>query len=899
MLSRQKADPDEITEEKWVADFSKEKHARFDIKSESSYDASLRKNIFNSGYSLALSLKKEGCIAWTEDPEHRYSDLVFSGSLRIDARGGYGAGGILFRMVDSETYYSLLISNKGYFRLDAVRNGMPFPLVGWTEIPLSKGMMLTADEAVDFSLIAYGSRIIIIIRGRWAAEVNDSSILEGTLCFTAASYEAGDLAYRVIRDTENLSYTSEAFLESFELDSRISEVSALYEKWKDSQDIDPKARLNLAETFTAMGQYNAAMVQLNKAWAASGNKKTQTELLLAGRLAQHMGLMNEAESYISQCFQADVESREGKEAVVEMAKILYASERFKELKDYCFVAVKMKPNDPMLWTFRGHALWNFGKYKNAVAAYNKAFELDRENGIHAKNAANVYDVMGSKKEALSRYIDAGRAFLNAGNYNDLGLLVPKLLSMGEDNWEARSLIGKWAYAIEDWSQAKTEFRRAEEIRKTRRPKPPRDGAQVFLEALLLIMEGRRREALPLLEEAVALEKNYALFHFRLAENLFILEDNPKDPVMLKEMNTAISLLKKEAQGRETSKTKMNEGLAGWVNNFAAQVALRKEDLVSAAQYLEKASDILGDLPEVRVNRGMLYFLRGSPDEAIAVLTVESRDDPEGIVANCAGNLLVRSGRYEEADERYRQALAAAPNNVEFICNRANCLIELGFYGEADRLMAQAHTIAPSPTLLEMISYVAIKKGEYQRAEQACLSALEMDPNHAPSLLSLGWVYLTLGRKEDTGEIIRRLDALTLGEDTLKSREELRAKLDELLHQYIKCASCDISWKVPRDPPSVPSLRLFAMPPDNLPAGSCLKCGSTYCIGCAKGNLDPQGRFICASCNETLKLMHNGLKSIVHEWGSKEGLIKAETLIAERPLTGPGRRKKSGKPKASS
>ena len=883
LLSRPKIEPDEIIEEKWTADFSKEKHARFDIKSESSYDANLQKNLFQPGFSLALALKKEGCLAWVEAPEHRYRDLAFSGSIRIDARGGYGAGGIFFRVVDGGTYYSLLISSKGYFRLDLVRNGTPFPLIGWTELPLSSGAMLAPDEAVDFSVIAYGSHIVILLRGRWAAEINDSSISEGTLCFAASSYESGDPSYRVIREAEDISYTMEAFLDSLELDSRITEVSALYDKWHDSQDIDPKARINLAETFAAIEQYNAAMVQLGKAWTSPGHRKTQSELLFMGKLNMQLGLLTDAENYISQCFQMDVDSVKGKEAMTEMAKILYASERFKELFEYCSEAVKIIPDDPVIWTFQGHAHWSLNKYKSAALAYDKSFELDSENGIPAKNAANVYDVMGHKREALLRYLQAGRAFLKTGNYTDLGLLVPKLLSLGEDNWEARGLAGKWAFAVEDWKMADEEFSLAEKLRKNKRPKPPRDGAQAFLEALLLIRFGKRNDALPLLEEAVSLEKNYALFHFRLAETMFLLEDNPYSERMVNELNEALALLEKDSN--------ISDGLDGWINNFAAQVALRKEDLNTAAIHLEKAAKILGDLPAVQVNRGVLYFLRGSLDEALEILTVESRDDPDGIMANCAGNLLVRSGRFEEADVRYTRALAAAPDNIEFICNRVTCLLELGLYGESDTLLARAHTISPSPNLLEMISYVAVKKGEYSRAEQACRSALEMDPNHHPSLLSLGWVLLTQGKHKETEEIIERLDKLKLKGDTAKSREELRVRLEELVYQVINCTLCERQWKVPKDPPAIQSIRLFAMPPDHLPAGSCPGCGKTYCIGCAKNNLDPKGRFICSFCSQTLKLINDGLKGIIHKWAVKEGLVPINTLAPEHPVKTRGRPKK--------
>jgi tetratricopeptide (TPR) repeat protein len=236
---------------------------------------------------------------------------------------------------------------------------------------------------------------------------------------------------------------------------------------------------------------------------------------------------------------------------------------------------------------------------------------------------------------------------------------------------------------------------------------------------------------------------------------------------------------------------------------------------------------------------------------------------------------VRSGRFEDADKKYRVALAAAPDNAGYLSNRASCLIEQGLFGEADGLLARAHSISPSPAILEMISYVAAKKGEYPRAEQACRSALEMDPLHTPSLLSLGWILLTLGRYAETRELIRRIDSMQPGEDAVKGREELRSRLNDMLYSTIGCASCERSWKILKDQPAAPSIRLIATPPDDLPAGSCTVCGKTYCIGCAKKNINPSGRFTCPSCGQPLKLVNDGLKRLVYDWAIKNNQGKKE------------------------
>jgi tetratricopeptide (TPR) repeat protein len=867
IFRRRQPEPDDIPQEKWIADFSKIKSARFDIKSESSYDAKFQK--FGPKHCLTLGLKKTGCIAWVEAPNHRYGDCVIDGRIRLDVRGGYGAAGVMFRMVDDQTYYSFLISSKGYFRLDVLRNGMPFPLVGWTELPetpiveskVESMADISAGESVGFSVIACGSHIVVVIQEKWAAELSDSSILEGTISFIAASYEEPEPAYVVIKaaDEALAPYTAEAFLESLEVESRIAEVAERYERWSESSAADPLCRFRLAETFAAMDQPNAALVQIRKAWEKPGRKRSQRELLLAGKLARQLDLTGEAESCISACFGEDLDTPEGKEAVTEMARILYAAKRFKELKNYCAEAVKLKPEDLLLWTLRGHASWNLEEYREAAAAYDRAFELDRESGLLAKNAANSYDVLGKKKEALERYLEAGRLFLTSGNYNDLGLLVPKLLSLGAESWEAHGLAGKWAFGIEDFDLASEEFTKAEELRKKHRVRAPKDAALVYLRALLLIRQGKRAEAIPLLEEAADLEKHYPLFRFKLAENRFLLNDDPDDPELTRDLERALEL----------------DGDDGWINNLAAQVSLRKEDMETASRYLDKAVAVLGEVPAIRINRGVLLYLQGSLDEALKTLDADKAGDPEGVLANCAANLLYRAGRFEEADGFYRKALAASPGNIEYLTNRASCLVETAQYGEADAVLSRIHAAAPSPEVLDLISYVASKKGEYHRAESASRAALEIDPRHVPSFLSLGWTLSNLGRLEEAQDCLHRLEKLEIGhklpEKAALRREELKIWLDSLMYTGISCASCGRSWKVLKEPPPVPGIKLYAMPPDEMPAGSCQECGKTWCIGCAKTYLDEAGRFLCPRCGRPLKIVNEGLKKIIYDWAAASGM----------------------------
>jgi tetratricopeptide (TPR) repeat protein len=780
---------------------------------------------------------------------------VIDAKIRLDAMGGYAAAGLLFRMMDDGTYYSVLISSRGYFRLDVVRNNIPLPLTGWTELPNT-----AAANEMEFALtvIAYGAHLALLINGAWAAETDEPSIPAGTLGFVAASYEAGP-GFEAGQSGVG-AYAAQAFLESISVNTRLEDAEAAWRQWENNPAIDAQARFNLAETFAAVGEDAQALVQLKKMWKAPGRQRTQRALLLAGRLAFQLELYVEAEEYADACLALGRESPEGREAVTEKAKILYAEEKREALREYAAEAVSLRDDDPVLHTLLGHAWWDLGDYEKAAAAYDRSFEIDSENGILAKNAANACEVLGRKADALERYLRSGRLFLGAGNYQDLGALEPKLLSLGQDNWEAHALVGKWAFGIENFDLADTEFTNAETLRNALDPAPEPDPAIVFLRALILIRRGRRREALPLLEEAAALAPDYGLFHFRLAETRFLLNSNADDPETRVHLDAALSLL-----SDDDSNT--NDDNSGWVYNFAAQIALDRGDLDAAKKYLEKAAVFLGEAPVIRVNRGLYHYLRGSLDEALKILEADKTEDEDGLLANCAGNLLVRAGKFEQADEYYVKALSIAPGNVEFLTNRASCLIKLGYYGEADTALAQAHSKDPSPAVLELIAYVAVKKGELPRAESACRAALAIAPTHLPSLLNLGWIYSSTGRWDEVREILTRLEAMDLDEEAAARRAALQQKLEDSMTRLIPCASCNRSWRVPHDPPAVPSLRLRAMPPDELPAGSCPECGRTYCIGCAKQHLDKDGRFTCPTCGRTLKLINEGLKKIAADWAA--------------------------------
>ena len=828
--------PDDIIEEKWTADFSKPGNVRFELKDALSHAGYIESN------SLVLQLKRSNCLAWIDDPLFRYGDFVLRADLEIDALGGYAAAGISFRMVDEVTNYIFLVSSRGYFRVDVLRNRNPLPLLGWTEIPRGSD---GASPTVRAEIIAQGNHFIFILNGLWAAELYDDTLTEGRIGFVSASYEAGPRKQR-----QEPPRVSKAYLHSFTIESRITEVETVYSAWLGEEKKGIPSRRHLAETLFAMGKADECLAQLKMIWDSAGYKRENDDLLLAAKASLMRMELKEAETYID-AIRAAPGSEMERAAGLEKARLLYLAERYGELKEYIRGLMEKGHSGLALWNFLGHSYWNLKDYRAAAEAYDEAAALDTENGLPAKNAGNAYDILGDEKKALDRYLKAGRYFLKNDNYEDLGSVIPRLLFLDPKNWEVHALAGKWAFGVEDWRKAEDEFSEAERLRQAGEVPAEDDPALVFLRGLLLIQKGKRKEALPFLEKALALDDEHSVFHFKLAENRFLLYGNPGDEEMKKHIALAL---------------KLDSG-DGWIANLAAQIALAAGDLDTAADHLAAAAESLGEVPAIRVNRAVLAFLKGSVDEALEILESNRSEDPSGMMANCAGNLLVRLSRFEEAEGYYRKALSIAPANIEYMVNHASCLIEMGLYGEADALLAQAHSIQATAEILELIAFVAAQKSEYARAETALASALELDPQNVSVYLSLGWMYANTFRWKELEKTLDSIKSLPLNDEYQEQYRELRKQFEEATYKTIQCSGCERNWKVSREITGAPPLRIFSEPPDDMPAGTCPGCGKTYCIGCAKKSLDEDGRFLCGDCGKNLKLSDPGLKTIIAEWAA--------------------------------
>lgn len=837
-------DPDFVPEELWKPDFRKNEEVRFLIETGEHYRSTANSR------GLALSIRKKNIFVWSVDPLYRYRDFVLEAliefpslqeksarstdqdalyaagsqrALQNAGRAGGCAAGFLLRSISDSTFYSVLVSDAGMVRMESVINGNPVPILGWTEIPpVPPAFEALEDEEssapykLDSSVyvlrvVARATTFTIILNDRWIAECHDDTIqAPGKIAFAAQNWNTLD--------------TVTVTLKALALDSRPVEVEAAHSRWNDFVPIPPEARLNLARTWYAMGKYVPAILELKKAW--KNREPESAERLLAAQVYLAQRLLPEAESEVRKALAAKADSVE---AAAELGGILYLENRFVELEQLIVsLPREAVEQSAFISNLEGHLLHWKGDKTGAAQAYSRASKLAPDQGLFLLHEGNELADAGRTAQAVEAWLAAARRFLAEENYDDLGELVARLSSAAPENPEVNAIDGKYCYAIGDNSRARERLEKAAAAGSD-------DSAVWYLLALLTLREGNSRLAIASLEKAIELEDGCALYHFRLAETLFYAGMECDDAI-----NRAVE--------RDPSN--------GWVHNLASLKAIGENNLEAAEIHIAEARKLLpAELP-VLVNFAEIKRRQGRLDEALTLL-----DGGDAEALHAAANLLAEDGRYADADLWYRKALRQRPFDPGLLTDCAANSLELDMLNEADDLLGRAMDQEHTARIYRLVSYLALRKGEHARAEVALLQAAEEFPDDAGILADLAAHWMQRNKRDKAEAIIERLEASGDAERAGELRSEIARKFTE----PVFCDSCGREWRVPRDIPPQPSLRIRDEPPDDLPAGTCPTCGKTVCIACAKKNLGDDGRFRCADDKTPLRLSDHRVIWLLSSW----------------------------------
>jgi Flp pilus assembly protein TadD len=163
------------------------------------------------------------------------------------------------------------------------------------------------------------------------------------------------------------------------------------------------------------------------------------------------------------------------------------------------------------------------------------------------------------------------------------------------------------------------------------------------------------------------------------------------------------------------------------------------------------------------------------------LTEAARERPEAffLIAKL-GVILVRQGRFDEAEKLFRKLLSANPDEVDALNGLAWLVVMRDQSTVRDALGLINHAIdirGPDPTLLDTRAMVLIRSGQADEAVRDLREAQKLNPANPNPFVHLALAYRMSGRFEDAKKVFRQ--AAELGWSVANSDPLERGLLEKL------------------------------------------------------------------------------------------------------------------------
>ena len=190
----------------------------------------------------------------------------------------------------------------------------------------------------------------------------------------------------------------------------------------------------------------------------------------------------------------------------------------------------------------------------------------------------------------------------------------------------------------------------------------------------------------------------------------------------------------------------------------ARFAVQDEKYLRAERYYQQIKGERNYFQAQLQVANMRYFTRGLDGAITTLRTLEPKTEKEYVArATTRHYLLLQDYHYEEAFSAINETLAFLPENIELVYARALVAAELNELQTAEDDLRFIIDKDPNhANALNALGYtLADQTNRYQEAKKLVLQALELRPNQAHILDSMGWVLYRLDDFEQAVDFLQR------------------------------------------------------------------------------------------------------------------------------------------------
>ena len=314
---------------------------------------------------------------------------------------------------------------------------------------------------------------------------------------------------------------------------------------------------------------------------------------------------------------------------------------------------------------------------------------------------------------------------------------------------------------------------------------PNFAPAIHLLGVVAHQSGHNDEAIDLIQKAVAINDQIALFHANLGEMLRIKGDLDGairhgaravelEPGMAGALSN-LGIAYYDSEDYEQAKHCHQRALALDANlpqslNNMGSIMREEENPEKAMEYYHRATAANANYLEPLNNLGLVLIEEDRHAEAIAPLTNAVQQNPNYSDAWCnLGCAYTVLEQFDKALPAYQKAIELRPDYIEANMGLARIYMEIEQPDEAEASIKRALEIDPDKAEAHsMLGGIYNEKALLDKAEACYKKALELDPEQIGACLGLGHMYMEAGDFDIAEECFNK--ALTLDDkETLAIR----------------------------------------------------------------------------------------------------------------------------------